>query len=381
MAISARDLETTISDYSYGLHNELIANRKLLKAIQAQGNMMFNCYGSGDDGAFSWVVQFKEPPLQTDDLLSPIQFTPKNYYKRANLSYIGYSLNDWIPEREQLINRSKSALVNHYERMLKQITLATKSRFSTELYINSAASGNSGRLSGIETMMPLQNTTDTVTITSGAARTGNVLDVVGYPSATYAGLSTVLGNESGSWGTQDGIHTTWPFGSGDLGYDYWSPVVVNYDSDALAGTTHTWAGQAVYATRFMIDAMNRYVSDAGGIKLILLNQGLFRSYKDQLDSKERANVTTSKSDWRFGFGDMLHQDGVDITSEFGVPTAVGYGFNIKQMTMRSCFDKLFRSQGPKYEWIQRGHGVNIDFLGQMQFESPRFFGKLALIVT
>lgn len=378
MAEWARLATTQITEYAKGVEDELMANRKLLAAIKSEGGMMYNCGGAGTDENFAWTVQKKEAPLQTDDFETPLVPTRKDYYARAKLPYIGYSMNDMMTKREKLLNRGSGTLVSHFEDMARRLMDSMTSRFSGELYVDVSGTGNSSRLSGIDSMMAY---TQTVTISSGAARTANAADVVAYPADTYAGISTNLGGVSGTWGTQDGIATTWPMGQGDLAYDFWSPVIVNYDSDGFSPSTHTWDGQAEVATRFAITAMNRYGSDKGGLKTILFNSDLFRRLKDQIGALEKIEVTAPFGLRQLGFRDVIQLDGVDLTTEFGVPSAVGYGYNIKQVRMRSCQPRLFVTEGPWYEKVQRAHIVNVDFMGQIQFNAPRYFTKLALVAT
>lgn len=379
MAEWARLAATTITDYAKGYEDELVAKRVLLAAIKKEGNIKYNCGGAGTDGGFSWRVPYKQVPLLTDDGETPITPTRKDRFKSPNLSYVFYRADDMMTWREKTLNKGPGQIINYYEEMAPMLMEDITQRFSEELYIDSSASGNSQRLSGIETMMAAPNT---VNLSSGADRgSASSTDVVGYPNDTYAGLSTVLGNYAGSWDTQSTISTTWPAGRGDLAYDFWSPVIVNYDSDSLEGSTHTWDGQAVYATRYLITHMNKYVSERGSLKVGLFDRDLFRRYLNQLDSKERILVKSELGLRALGFEDAFSQDGVDMTWEFGIPSAVAYFGNIKHVKMRSCQDRLFMTEGPWYEKLQQAYIVNVKFAGQLQFSAPRFFGKLALLAT
>jgi hypothetical protein len=372
MAEWARITATTIADYAKGVEDELIAKRILLQALKKSGQIVMN---KGGDG-FKWQVQYRLPPATINNGEQTVTPSRQDIYKQATLDYVGYTLADMMTKREKLKNRGAPALVEHFSNMSKWLMESASQRLSEELYVDSSGSGNSGRLSGIETMMAINGT---VTITSGAQRAANAADVAGYPNDTYAGLSTVLGNYAGSWGTQSGITSTWPAGTGDLSYDFYSPTIVNYTSSAFSGAADTWAEQCVEATRFLITHMNRYVSDRGQLKTVLLDRELYRQYLQKLDSKERINTSSSLGLRALGFEDTFMQDGVDVTWEFGIPAAVGYGFNVKQMELRSMQDKLFVTDGPTYEPLNRSYYVIVDYLGQIKFHSPRFFGKLANI--
>lgn len=367
-----RLVSTTIADYGKGAEDDLIAKRILLAAMKRAGRILYN---KGGDG-FSWQVPYRLAPLTVHDGETPITPARQDRFKRPTLDYVGYALADMMTKREKLKNKGPGALISYYEEMAPRLMSDASQLFSQELYIDSSASGNAGRLSGIETMMALNGT---VTVSSGAQRSANAADIVGYPNDTYAGLSTVLGNYSGSWNSQTALSSTWPNGVGDLGYDFYSPVVVNYTTTAIDETTHDWANQCVKATRLLITQMNRYADNRGGLKTILLDRELYRLYLNKIDSKERINTSSQLGLRALGFEDTFNQDGVDITWEYGMPAAVGYGYDIENMELRSMQDRLFVTDGPEWNRYNRSYSVIVDFFGQLKFHAPRFFGKLAAL--
>lgn len=377
MAEWSRLVATTISDYAKDYEDKLIAKRILLAALRKSGNIKYNCGGAGSDNHFAWQLPYRQVPLIVDDAETPVTPSRKDRFKRPSLTYKGYRSDDMLTKREKLLNKGPGALINYYEEMSQMLLDDFTQKFSEELYVDDSASGNSGRLTGIESLFALNGT---VKIDAGTQRSANAADVAGYPNDTYAGLSTVLGNYAGSWSTQSAISSTWPAGFGDLAYDFFSPIVVNYTSTAFAGTTATWADNCVTSTRYLITHMNRYVSERGDLKTILLDRELYRQYLNKLDSKERFISSSAAVGLRaLGFDDTFQQDGVDIAWEFGMPAAVGYGYNIKHMKLRSCQEQLFMTEGPWYEKLQRSYVVIVDFFGNLQFAAPRFFGKLAAL--
>lgn len=372
MAEWARVVNTTIKDYLYGEEDKLMANRKLLAMIKSKGNIEYN---KGGDG-FQWQVPYKRAPLTVNNGEQPVSPSRQDRWKDAVLDFQGYAISDMMTKREKLKNTGRAALVKVFEQMLPRAMDDFRAKFSEELYIDSGATGNSGRITGIESMM---GSTQTVNVGTGAARTANAADVVGYPNATYAGLSTVLANYSGTWGStagQTGIASTWPAGRGDEGYDFWSPTIVNYTSSAFNNSANTWAQNCVSAIRYMIDHLGRYLNEEGPLDMILLDRDLYRQFKEKLDPSQRIVVQNNLGLRALGFKDTIELDGVDITSEFGMPSSVGYGFNVGNMTMRSMQDKLFDAEGPVWVLLQRAYVVIIDCLCQLKFQSPRYFGKL-----
>ncbi len=82
-----------------------------------------------------------------------------------------------------------------------------------------------------------------------------------------------------------------------------------------------------------------------------------------------------------GFQEVFQQDGVEISWEYGVPGAVGYGFNIDNMELMSWQDDLFDVRGPIFNELNNAYHVVIDFLGQIKFNTPRKFMKLINTVS
>lgn len=364
-----RLVATTIADYAKGVEDFLVAKRILLKMMQSKGQIVYNSAGLTKN----WQTEHRIAQLTVNNGEQTVSPARQNRFQQPSIDYIGYTLSDAMTKREKLKNRGKEALVDYFADMAKWLMKDAVQRLGEELYVDSTAAGNAGRLTGIESMMGVNGT---VNITSGAQRSASAADVVGYPNATYAGLSCTLGNYSGTWNTQSGIASTWPAGKGEMGYDFWTPVIVNYTSTGFSGATATWADQCVLATRFASIHMSRYESERGSMKTILLDRELYRQYLNKLDSKERIAITSNVGLRSLGFEDTFHQDGLDVSWEFGIPASNGYGFNAEEMFLHSMQDKIFVPEGPTWHPLNRYYYVIIDFLGQMQFTAPRFFCKL-----
>lgn len=373
MAEWARITNTTIKKYLRGEEEAVMRRRVVMAALKNRGRILYNQGGDGID----WKVRYRRAPMVVNNGEQTIDFSRQNRHKTAFLDYEGYVITDQMTKREKLKNKKNEAIVKVWGNLIPLLMEDLEDQFAEEIYVDVSGTNNSSRMSGIESMMALNGTT---TITSGAQRAANAADVVGYPNDTYATLTTGLGDYGGSWGTQSGIDSTWPFGSGDAHFDFFSPVVVNYTSTAFDGSD-TWATQAVQSTRFGIEAINSRNMKGGksAVDACLLDRGLFRSYKDQLDSKERIAIDTNSEMRALGFKDVISQDGVEITSEYGMPVNVGYLWSLNCLEFRSMQDKIFEAEGPYYAEEARAWRVAVDCLGQFKFQSPRNFGKLAAL--
>ena len=369
MAEWSRVVATTIAEYIKGAEDELMRNRKLLKAMKKKGRIKYGSSGT----KVEWRVPYARGQVVINNGAQSISPSPVDRFKVASLEWTGYVITDLMTKREQLMNRGPQAIIDYYEQMAGNLVEDIGEKFSEDLYVDSSASGNSGKMSGIETMM---GSTQTITISSGVARTNNAADVVGAPNDTYAGLSTVLGNYAGAWNTQTDISSTWPAGRGDDEYDFYSPTIVNFKSSAFGGTAQTWAVQCESAIRFMNDHLGRN----GGSNIpdmLLLDRDLYRLFKEKYTTLQRFNVGASENEYSLGFKDSVDFEGLTVTSEYGIPSGVGYSFNLKNMELRSLQDTLFKTRGPKFDDLSNAWYVIVDNLGQMKFHSPRYFGKLA----
>jgi len=383
MAEWARLASTTIADYMKGVEDKLGTRNKLYGLIKAAGNVKYNCTGDG----FKWEVEYREIPLTINNGEQQITPQRQDYVKQPGLDYIGYVVSDTMTKREKLKNAAgPSQLVDYFKEMAKRLERNALRRFTEEFYVDSSATGNAGRLSGIETMMATNGTVD-ITQTGTqvpASRSANAADVVGYPSDTYAGLSTILANYGGTWRfpSSASISGTWPAGVGDLSVDFYSPTIVCYNSTAWAGATNTWADNCLKATRYMITHMQRYdQADEVALGKVFLDRDLYRQFLDKQDSKEHAYVQSNYSLRAMGFEDVFQQDGTEITWEWGIPAGVGYGFSVKNMELRSMQDRLWETSDVEFARLNNSYYVVGDFYGQQKYHSPRKFAKLITIAS
>lgn len=371
----ARIANTTLTNYIRQETDCIMRSRKVFAMLQKRGRIKYNQSGDG----FTWPIRFKRAQVQVNDLETPPDFPRTNRWKNAFLDMAGYVVTNAMTMREKLKNKSGEAIINVFKDLAPAIRDDIEDAMTEEVYVDNSAASNSGRCAGLESMF---GATQTITVSSGAARTANPADPCGYPDDTYAGLDTDLAAHGGSWGTQSGIDSTWPFGRGRPEFDCWTPVIVNYTSTAFDGSSSTWAANCVRATRFGIEAVNgRNKASQGQVDMVLLDHGLFRKYKDTLDSKERFNVSSNNELRAMGFTDVLEQDGVSISTEYGIPAGVGYGLNMKQMELRSWLDdgELFQVKGPWESPENLGWLVMAIAACQFKFNTPRMFFKLVTL--
>jgi hypothetical protein len=257
-----------------------------------------------------------------------------------------------------LMNKSKEAIINIYSDVGESLMSDINDSFGEELYVDGNATGNSKRIHGLESFFG----------TSGAAAQG----YVGTPSDTYCGLRTDLGQYGGSW-AQSGGNPTWPSGSGDAHYDFWSPLIVDYTDASWAAGTDNWANNAIEALRFGIIKSKKNATKTGVLDYITLEDDMYRDLMSVYDSKVSVNVNRNQDVGlvALGFGDVVNFEGCEVTYEYGMPDAIGYGLNVDHIMLMSLQDQLFKVEGPDYDSATKSWRTSVDFFGNM-WVNPRY---------
>jgi hypothetical protein len=362
-----RALQTTISEFMLGAEDNTIRNRKFLALLKAKGRLTFN--HSGTD--LNWGIRYKQRQLAGYADGDTIMFQRSDTFKRANIAWRGYTLNDMVTKKEKLMNRGKPALIQYVSELVENMMEDFTAAFHKQLYIDGNATGNSKYIHGFDSFC------STFTNSPG--------NLVAIPNNTYASLSTNPGTYGGSW------TGTWPNGYGDSEYDFWSPILVDYTNTGWPETTKTWPNTCHDALRYGIIKCKRNDSIKGMLDVVMLDQELYRQWLPVLDNKERVIVNPgSGSDTgqgkgarptlrNLGFGDVQNFEGAEVTWEYNVPVDAagnpqGYGYNMDEMELCSLQDRLFVSDGPNYDEATMADRYAIHMFGNMKF-NPRYFAK------
>ncbi len=369
MAEWSRIVNTTIHKYIREQEINVLRNRRLLALMKSRGRISMN--GSGD--LQDWKVRYKRAPMQGYADSDTLTFSRRDRWKTAQLPWRGYASTDSMTKLERLKNKNTEAIVKVYSEIAELMMEDIEDQFGDELYIDGNAAGNSKRLHGIQSFLGY----------SGAS----TKYPVGLPNSTYAGLVCTLGNYGGGWSTT-GTTTTatdWPTGTGDSHFDFWAPMIVDYTStistSAAAGTTgwaastKTWPNTCKEALRFGIIKGKKNKSKKGMLDVIGLNDELYRLFEDNVEANERLTVKRGDSTtglYALGFTDVINFDGCDITYEYGIPTAEGYGWSMDNLELTSLQGNLFVPEGPDFDISTQSYRFSIDMFGNLKF-NPRYF--------
>jgi hypothetical protein len=363
----ARVIATTIQNYLRETEETSFRKFKVWALLEGAGNIVMNSAGLN----LNWQVRYRNVPVSGNDGTTPRVFARQNLFLDATLPYRGYQVSDSIYKREMLENRGQAALIDVAGKMAQRLQESMEQHLGKEVYIDGNRAGNELRFHGLESAMAIDGT---VNSTDGSKRAANAADMFGWPADTYAGLNTGLGAVAGSQ-----LEGVWPNGVADPEYDHWSPIVVNYTSTAFGGATATWKDNCVVATREGIHQAKRNDTKASQIDLVVLDRQMYIDYLNKLDSRERALITSNTGLKQYGFKDAFQQDGVDIATDYGVPTGVGYGLSIENLSLYCMESSLFTSEGPFYNEDTQAHRFVVSVLGNIRMKSPRNFFKLQAI--
>jgi hypothetical protein len=368
MAEWARTTATTIRDFAYGFEQTIMRKQIILAKLKSKGRIKLNCTGDGHQ----WQPLYQRGSVVEDGGERVSVFQQVNPFQKAYLDVGGYEVTDAMSKREYAKNRgNKTALIKYYDEMIPLRLEDMERKVNTELYLDGNRSGAVAAVHGLNSF--LGQAGNSVNSSTGAIRSYNAADYVAAPSDTYAGLATDLGNYGGSWSG------TWPGGGeGSDTYDFWSPILVNYNSTSFAGTAQTFASQCNDALRYLLMGTTKDQSEKGLIDTIILDRELMRQFKTKQDPLQRINVDRTNSDlYRLGFADVIKFDGCDVIADFGVPNACGFGLNFNHLTLRVWGDRLFETEGPFRDMDTKEYRVRVSTLFNMFADSPKYFGKLA----
>lgn len=352
MAQFETTLNTTISKYLKGAEDNVVFAQKWLGLLKQKGRITYNHSGKNLD----WGVEaYRANGVGYADG-DPIGYTRQNRWKRATLDWRGYAYSDKMSLFERQQNRGTQALIDRWSEMIPKLLNDASYDLNFGLYVDGEATGYTKGIHGIESFL---------------GTSGSDSGVAEAPSDTYASLSTILGNYGGSW------TGNWPVGTGSPEYGFWSPIIVDYTDAGFAGSSATWAVQGEDAMRFLITYSQLRHTAMKGMDLIFLEADLYRQMKKVITTKEQINVNRNQKEGllSLGFTDMFNFDGVEVTTEFGVPSACGYGVNTSQMELCSLFPKLFQEQPIAYDENTADYKFSMFFFGNAKF-NPRYFGKL-----
>ncbi len=353
-----RVANSTIAEYIRQEEVNILRSRKLLSLLQSKGRITFGHSGTHLD----WKVRYKRVPITGYADGDTLSYPRHEHRKTAQLEWRGYSATDSYTKFERLQNRSTEAIVKAIAEIATFLKEDIQDNFGEELYVDGNATGNNKKIHGLESFFS----------TSGPVSAAVPVEL---NNDTYAGLLTAPGAYGGSWTTSGG-NSTWPLGTGDAHYDFWTPLVTNASNPNFSAATDSWRNNVIECLRFgLVHTRAKNQSPRGNVELILLDNELYRVFLEVNDSRQQIRITRGDKIGMvaLGFEDVVNFDGVDVTSEYGIPPNVGYGIATEAMELCSMQDQLFVPDSDT-DISTKATRFSIDFFGNLKC-NPRNFVK------
>lgn len=358
LGTSQRVAEVTIEKWVKKVSELTVRNLVLLAMLQKKGLMKY-----GADGhQIRWPIRKGEHQLNPFQDMVPVSFQRKNTKDNAYLGWRGYYLSDTITLREKLEQGGPAAMIKIFNNREKLIREAAQRRLAYEIYKDgeSAAGIAAERIHGIETLFS----------TIGAQTASDVLATL--PQGSYAGLSMVPSSVSADtdmtriW-TPNGVSTNRNPGSGAMSWE------ANADEFIRAGLIRTTYGQGA----------------GDRPDLITLTQEAFEQLCNILDGKERLVVNRGEKEGlvSMGFSNVIEVDGCPVMWDLACPTTdanndtvQGYGWTTDRVEFHLLGNEkqVFKAE-VTFNDSYRADNIFVYMLGNLKFESPRYFMKFAAI--
>lgn len=345
--------------------SDLTMRRRLwLAMLERYGVVEYNA----DSFSTTWDVEYSEPEVRSYGDAGDQTFAEHDALQQLTVNVRGYTTTDKLTKKQRLMNKGKSQIYNLYEKKSKNLLKAIRKKFHRELYIDGYATNNDDRLIGIESFMG----TDGNTV---------VGDIVANPSDTYGGLSTALGAISGSWDSDLAtspnatIATDWPYGRGDVEYDFIAPKPFNYGSSSWSSGNTNWLDNCEDVLRTAGIVCATLTDDEDTPMVHMLDSKMYADFCTYWSARGRI-IHPHKESEDLGFGRTLNFEGAMVHFEYDCPPGVGYGLSPTMMELFSMEDTLFVPDGPSWSIEKKAWLYEVGFFGNLRFQ-PKYFAKYA----
>ena len=349
--------------YERGAADLTLRQHMLLRLLTERGRVFM-----GDGGhEYRWRTQVKLFQATGYADFDTPTYSAHNPFIEHVLGWRGFLVPHYYTEYQRLMNRGQTTLIANALDGLNICTESVREELGNQLFYDGNASGNERTIHGFESI-------------TGAVGSAVVGDKIEAPSDTYAGQSTVLGTNGGTWTANLAaaaqpstvqLDNDFPQGTGDPSYHANSPLLVNWGYAWNGG--NTWILNGERALRYTFNHVGRL--NRGRPELALMSAAMFGDLQNIYSSRSQVNVAYRKGQ-DLGFPETLTLDGVMMNSAYAVPENTCYVFSPRDMELRCLGPKLIKTYGPDYVPQSFGHLVAAAFFGNLFFKKPKGFAKL-----
>lgn len=366
-----------------------------LARLKAKKCIEFNKAGVN---ACTWPVEYYRRDItEVNGTTTTIDFPYVMQEDQASIPWSEYRLGDSIPKMVRLVNAPGQTQL--YSLVEKRLTKLTKefleayryrlwqdgARTQAGLYGILSAFGSSATPSYFSADKPVYNQAKTdyaelAGSASGARADGGVWWTMA-PTATYAGISTVLGTRDNTWSGPATVG--WPDGNFSPTFCYWSPIICNYLSGYfspnpqvdLTATTHTWKTQWQQAVSRTIAFLNEIRN--AGVDTVMLTASMLADAEDSMIGQQRfvaGEMGTNNEDVSLGIR-SLRYNGIEFMTEFSVPSGCAFCLPFDKLHLWSMQGDIIGNQKDQ-DIVTLEDLFALDAFTQMWIESPGFLGLL-----
>lgn len=360
-SVSPQQFYTTLHEYLRQVQDHTIRSQLIPNRLAQKKTISFN--HSGD--WCQWPIQIGLPEVHPYTG-GQLEFPESDKYREAHLKWRMFYCADSMDELSREQNKGEPALIRSQDKIAGDIRKSLQMKLNSSFYFDGEV--ETGYPHGLETFL--------------GVKAGTVVgDRIAQVDDDYAGITTDLATEGGSWDAAGAtpLNTTlgysWPEGEGDSEYDCYAPKLANVGSTAWASGLNGVEDNLEEC----ISAVAMWITLLGGQEarpdLCILSQDWWRTYETIQRAKMVINVPhTPSQDLGFtGFG--FNQDGVYVTTDYGVPAARAYLVNTGSIELRSMKPQLFSVKGPADVIQSLSMLLAAYFMGQWAFD-PKNVGKI-----
>lgn len=363
--MTARKMQTTLPMILPEVQDNCTRRYAMLALLMSRGLVKFNDYGLG----INWKTKYRNHRLQGSSGENPRNYSQLNQYQTAYLDWRGYEVTDVISRKEIKQNKGPAALVRVFDEFEQNLRKSIENEMGPQFYNDGYDEAHPDYWHGL---MSLFRQAGETLGPSNVARARNDADKVIAPAGTYGQLSCALGAFSGS---QHDPTVNWPEGTADTQYDFWSPLMLQWDKSGFTGTAD--GEKFKNALRFGLTHAQRNNDGKGAITQCFTDRTNMIGLKEFYETKQTIEVTAGTELYSLGFKDVMVFDGVEIMAENAMPKGFGIAVNIENVELRCLDGQLFEMDGPEYDMDLKVFKAAVETQSNLLFRSPRNFLFLA----
>lgn len=362
--IAVRD---TAPKYFKGVSDLTLRNHVVFYLLRKYGLIEYNADGHSQ----VWSIKVREPDVSTNTDGSRITFSQVSTDEQLSVDVRSYRTTDTMTEKQYLMNRGRTQIVNRYKRKSKDLGDAMTKRLQERFYCDGNNAAYADDYIGTATILAHD--------TGGTTVAG---DKLALPKANYGGHKTDLAYFGGSWSANlpsgrrynTSLANDFPFGQGRSEYDAMSPLIWNYTSTAWGTGATTWEANCERVVTEATAAMmhrSGLMNNNGAPFVNVLAGDLFISLKHKF--RDRHRILTPFKDGDVGFPqESMTIDGSVYMQDYGMPAGQGQGFCPQYLEMFNMHSDIFKAYGPEWDINSAAFLYYVSAFGNYRYQ-PKFF--------